>query len=129
MAFSLNVFVMFDFIGQNNSDELCDTGKNQISMQRPLILCLSSCETEMIFDVVDISFDNSSYFRGATPFFGSADCSGISTQILFRTDINHTIASGSGSFATALFMRFFGGWIVSPYHFGTDKLEPGNTSS
>lgn len=36
---------------------LCDTGKDQISIQRLLILCSASCETEIIFAVVDISFD------------------------------------------------------------------------
>lgn len=79
--------MMFDFIGENNSNELCDTRKDQISMQRLLILCSATCKTEVIFDVVDISFDNSPYFIGVIPFFGSADRSGISTQILFQIDI------------------------------------------
>ena len=73
---------MFDFIGENNSNELCDTRKDQISMQRLLILCSAACKTEIIFDVVDISFDNSPCFIGVIPFFGSADRSGISAQIL-----------------------------------------------
>ena len=123
--------MMFELIGENNSNELCDTGKNQISMQRFFILGSTSCKTEIIFDVVDISFDNSPYFIGVIPFFGSADRSGISTQILFWIDINHTTASGSGAriFAAALSMRFLGGFIVSSYHFGADKLESGNTAS
>ena len=49
-----------------------------------LILCSASCKTEIIFDVVDISFDNSPDFVCIIPFFGSANRSGISTQILFR---------------------------------------------
>ena len=85
--------MMFDLIGENNSNELCDTGKDQISMQCLLILGSSSCKTEIIFDVVDISFDNSPDFIGVIPFFGSANRSGISTQILFWIDINHTTAS------------------------------------
>lgn len=120
--------MMFVFIGEKNSNEMCDTRQDQIRMQRLLILCSASYKTEIIFDVVDISFDNSPYFIGAIPFFGSADRSGISAQILFRIDINHTTASGSGTriYATALSMRFLGGFIVSPYHFRTDKLECGN---
>ena len=74
--------MMFDFIGENNSNELCDTRKDQISMQRLLILCSAACKTEIIFDVVDISFDNSPCFIGVIPFFGSSDRSGISAQIL-----------------------------------------------
>ena len=49
--------MMFDFIGENNSNELCDISKDQISMQRLLILCSASCETEIIFALVDIFFD------------------------------------------------------------------------
>ena len=74
--------MMFELIGENNSNELCDTRKDQISMQRLLILCSAACKTEIIFDVVDISFDNSPCFIGVIPFFGSADRSGISAQIL-----------------------------------------------
>ena len=82
--------MMFDLIGENNSNELCDTGKDQISMQCLLILGSSSCKTEIIFDVVDISFDNSPDFIGVIPFFGSANRSGISTKIFFRIDVDHT---------------------------------------
>lgn len=35
--------MMFDFIGESNSNELRDTGKDQISMQRFLVLCLAFC--------------------------------------------------------------------------------------
>ncbi len=82
--------MMLDFIGKNNSDELCDSSKNQISMQSLLILGSASCKTEIVFDVVDISFDNSPDFIGIIPFFGSADRSGISTKILFRVDVDHS---------------------------------------
>jgi hypothetical protein len=56
--------MMFDVIGENNSNELCDTGKDQISMQCLLILGSASCKTEIIFDVVDISFDNRKACKG-----------------------------------------------------------------
>ena len=82
--------MMFDLIGENNSDELCDTGKDQISMQCLLILGSSSCKTEIIFDVVDISFDNSPDFIGVIPFFGSANRSGISTKVFLRINVDHT---------------------------------------
>src|SRR5699024_3594975 len=114
--------MMFDFIGENNRNQLCDTGKDQISMQCLLVLCPASCETEMIFHVVDISFDNSPFSIGVISFLGSADRSGISQQILFRIDITHTPASGSGTriFTAALSERFLGGFLVSPSHFGAD---------
>ena len=82
--------MMFDLIGEYNSNELCDTGKDQISMQCLLILGSSSCKTEIIFDVVDISFDNSPDFIGVIPFFGSANRSGISTKVFLRINVDHT---------------------------------------
>ena len=84
--------MMFDLVGENNSNELCDTGKDQISMQCLLILGSSSCKTEIIFDVVDISFDNSPDFIGVIPFFGSANRSGISTKVFLRINVDHTSA-------------------------------------
>ena len=81
--------MVIDLIGENNSNELCDTCKDQISMQRLLVLGPATCKTEIIFDVIDISFDNSPDFIGIIPFFGSADRSGISTKILFRVDVDH----------------------------------------
>ena len=81
--------MMFDLIGEYNSNELCDTGKDQISMQRLLVLGSASCKTEIVFDVDDIPFDNSSDFIGIIPFFGAADRSGISTKILFWVDVDH----------------------------------------
>ena len=84
--------MMFDLVGENNSNELCDTGKDQISMQCLLILGSSSCKTEIIFDVVDISFDNSPDFIGVIPFFGSANRSGISTKVFLRINIDHASA-------------------------------------
>ena len=81
--------MVIDLICENNSNKLCDPGKNQISMQSPLILGSASCKTEIVFDVVDISFDNSPDFIGIIPFFGAADRSGISTKILFRVDVDH----------------------------------------
>ena len=82
--------MMFDLIGENNSNELCDTGKDQISMQCLLILGSSSCKTEIIFDVVDISFDNSPDFIGVIPFFGSANRSGISKKVFLWINVDHT---------------------------------------
>ena len=79
---------MIDLICENNSNKLGDTGKNQISIQSLLILGSASCKTEIIFDVIDISFDSSPDFISVIPFFGSADRSGISTKILFWVDFS-----------------------------------------
>ena len=72
-------------------------------MQCFLILGTASCKAEILFYVIDISFYSSPDFVSVIPFFGSADCSGISTKILFRIDVDHAPArqtpcrdSGSG---------------------------------
>lgn len=85
---------MFNFIGENNSNELGNTCKNQISVQRLFILGSASCKTQIILDVINISFNNRPDFVGVIPSFGSADDTGISTKLLFRIDIDHAPARG-----------------------------------
>ena len=75
--------MVIDLICENNSNKLGDTGKNQISIQSLLILGSVSCKTEIVFDVVDIPFDNSSDFIGIIPFFGATDRSGLTPRFLF----------------------------------------------
>ena len=54
------------------------------------ILSPVSYKTEIIFDVIDISFDNSPDFLGVIPFLSTAYRSGISTKIFYQTDVDHT---------------------------------------
>ena len=86
--------MVMDLICKNNGNEQCDTGKDQISMQGLLILGAASCKTEMIFDVIDISFNNSPDLIGVIPFIGSTNGSGIGTQVSFGININHAAAFG-----------------------------------
>ena len=74
---------------KHNCNELCDTGENEVGMQSLLILGSTACKTEIIFDVVDVPFDNSPDLVGVIPFFCSTDRSGICTQVFFRVDIDH----------------------------------------
>lgn len=55
---------MFNFIGENNSNEMGDTCKNQVSIQCLLVLGSASCKTEIIFDVINISFNSRPDFVG-----------------------------------------------------------------
>ena len=82
--------MVVNLIGKHNSDELCYPGEDQVSMQSFFILSTTPCQTEVILDVVDISFDNCPDLISGVPFVGSTDCSGIGTEILFGVDINHT---------------------------------------
>ena len=84
--------MMVDFVCENNSNKLGDTGKNQICMKRLFILSPASSKTQIILDVIDISFNNSPDFIGVIPFFGSANRSGISTKVFLRINIDHASA-------------------------------------
>ena len=44
--YALNVFIVIDLIGENNSNELCYTCKDQISIQQLLVLGLASCKMD-----------------------------------------------------------------------------------
>ncbi len=79
--------MMVDFVCENNSNKLSDTSKNQICMQSPFVLSTTSCETEIIFDVIDLSLDYGSDFISIIPFFGSTNGSGISPKVFFGIDI------------------------------------------
>ena len=81
--------MVIDLICENNSNKLCDPGKNQISMQSPLILGSASCKTEIVFDVVDISFDNSPDFIGKL-----AKISGLAAALSDHTQITINILQG-----------------------------------
>ena len=116
--------MVIDLICENNSNKLCDPSKNQISMQSLLVLGSASGKTEIVFDVVDISFDNSPDFIGIIPFFGATDRSGISTKILFWVDVDHppTFRRGTRVVTGTMTMGFLS-WIkINHFHFWTDKF-------
>lgn len=123
--------MMVDFVCENNSNKLSDTSKNQICMQSPFVLSTASCETEIIFDVIDISLDYSSGFISIIPFFGFTNGSGISPKVFFGIDINHTTAFWGGTwvFAIALSVRFLGGFIINPFHLWADKFKSWQSAS
>ena len=75
---------------KNDGDKLCDTCKNQISMECFFILCFSSSKTEMLLDMVDILLDSRPGFISVIPVFGCTKNTRISTKILFRMDISHS---------------------------------------
>ena len=81
-----------DLIRKNHCYQLGDTGKDQVGMQGLFILGTASCETEVILDMLDISFNNSPELIGIVPFLCSTECAGISPEVFFRIYINHASA-------------------------------------
>lgn len=66
-----------DFICKNYSYKLRDAGQNQIRMQCFFILGTATGKTEIFFDVINISFNNGSYFVSVVLFLGAAKSAGI----------------------------------------------------
>lgn len=122
---------MIDFIRKYNCYQLGNSCKNQIGVKCFLILTPSSCKTEIILDVVNISFYGSSYFVSVIPFFGTTNSSRIGPKILFRINIHHSAARGSCTWiiACAVTLVLASRFVFGPFDFRTDKLVSGNTAS
>ena len=123
--------MMIDFIRKYNCYQLGDSCKDQISVKCFLILSPSSGQTEIVLDVVNISFYGGSDFVGTIPFFCTSDSARIGTEILFRINIYHSAARGSGAWiiACAVTLVPASRFIFGPPDFRTDKLVSGNTAS
>ena len=61
--------MLIDFISHHHSDKLGNSGKQQVSMQRFLILGLPASNAKTIFKVVDGFFHIDTYLIRAVPLF------------------------------------------------------------
>ena len=116
--------MMFDFVRKNNGDELCDTCKNQIGMQSFCIPCPTSVKTEILFDMIDISFYSGSDFVSIIPFFRTTKNTRVGTKIFLGVNMNHS-ATGrccTGRFTHAFTMGFTGGFVIDIFDFWTYKF-------
>ena len=120
-----------DFVCIHYGNKLGNSSKQQISMESFFILRPTSCNTKTVFEVVDSFFNIYPYFIGTVQFFCTADCSGVSEEILFRINVNHSSAGGrcAGAAAVADTFGFLCCFVVLPFHFGTDKLHGWNSTS
>lgn len=114
------------FVSQHNGNELCYSGEDQVGMQCFFIPGAAPGETEVFFDMVDVTFHNGTCFVGILPFFCSADSAGISSEMVVLLDIYHpsTARCCAGVFAVTMAGIFAGGTVVQPFHFGADKFIP-----
>ena len=71
---------MLDFICKNHSNQLCDSGEDQVGMQGLFILGATAGKAEVFFDMVDIPLYDGSYFVGIIPLFCAAYDTGISLE-------------------------------------------------
>ena len=64
-------------------------------MQSFFVLRPMTCQTEIIFDMIDVPFNSSPDFVGVIPFLSAADDTGICTEILFGIDIYYPATRSS----------------------------------
>lgn len=115
---------MVDFIRKNHCYQLGNAGKNQFGMQGLFILGTTSSETEVILDMLDISFNNSPDLIGIVPFLCSTECTGISPEVFFRIYINHASAwwRSTGAVTAAEPIVFASLFIMTPFDFRAYKF-------
>ena len=114
-----------DLVSNQHCNKLCDSGKQQVSVQSLFIPGFPSRDTKAVLEVVNGLFNGHSDPVGGIPFIRSPDCTGVGTQVFLRINIKHPAAGG---FCTRVFtmtdpFAFTGFLIIYPFHFGTYKLH------
>ena len=77
-------------------------------MESFFILCSTTSQTEIFFEVIDISFNNGMYLIGIVPFGSSLDRAGICTEVAVLLNINHSYAGRLGTRIFAVPSGFIG---------------------
>lgn len=84
-----------------------------------------SGNTKAVLQMVNGFFNIDPDFVCGIPFLCPADCSRVSTEVLFRININHS-STGRGCAwvaAEADTARFLGCAVSHPFHFGADEFH------
>lgn len=112
------------FISKNYADQLCDTCQKQICVERFLVLGFASGKPETTFKMVDGAFYSGSDLIGILPFGSPTQSAGISSQVFFQIDIDHspTWRRRTGIFTMAYASIFSGGGVFLPFYFRTTEL-------
>lgn len=86
-----------------------------------LVLSATTSQTEIFFDVIDITFNGSSDFVSIIPFFCSTKCAWIGTKVFFWINVNHSSTSGCGTWIITMADSyiFSSSWTLFIFDFGT----------
>lgn len=84
------------------------------SMKSSFILCTASHKAEIIFDMVDITFNNGAYFVRIIPFLCTLNSIRVSAKILFMANVDHTptFRTRTGIIAETHPVSFLGRFVV-----------------
>ena len=96
-------------------------------MKSFFILCLTTCNTKTVFEVVNGFFYIYMYFVSRIPFFSTTNTSRISMKMLFKVDVNHSSTGRSCAWVItmAYMLGFLSRVVPFPFHFRTDEFHSG----
>lgn len=99
-------------------------------MKSFLVLGMTTSQTKIFLDVVDVTFNSSSDFVSIIPFFYSTNCTRISTKIFFGICVNHSSTGRCGAWIIAMTDSFVftGVRVLHPFDFWIHKLVSCNTA-
>jgi len=119
------------FVSNQYRDKLCNSGKQQVCMQRFFVLGFTPCDTKAVLEVVNGFFHIYPDFVGTVPFLRAANGSRICPEVLLWINVNHSSAGGrsTGSFTVADTSALACVFIVFPFHFWPYKLHGGDTTA
>ena len=123
--------MFMDLIGNDHRDELCDPSEQQIGVQGLFVSGLAPGNTKAILEMVDGSFNISPDLIGGSPLIRTTECAGVSTQVLFRVEIEHAPTGGSRTwiFTMADAPALSGRSVILPSHLGTNELHCGKAAA
>lgn len=120
-----DILMLMDFICNHYGNQLGNSGKQQVCMESLFIVGFAPGNTETILEMADRFFHIHPHFIDGIPFRRVTDCSGISTEVLCRIDINHSSAGRSRTWVITMTHSFcfLCDAVPFPFHFGADKFH------
>lgn len=100
-------------------------------MKSFFVLCLTTCNTKTVFEVVNGFFYIYTYFVSGISFFRITNTSWVSTKIFFRVDVDHSSAGRSCAWVItmAYTLGFLSSTVPFPFHFRTDEFHSGKSAT
>jgi hypothetical protein len=117
--------MLMNSIGKNCSNQLGNSGQQQIGVKCLGILSFTVGKTETVFEMIDVLFNDAPDFIDPNPFECPTKGSGVGSEIFFRVDVKHptTGRRSTGIFTEALTF-VFPGFQFDPFCFGTGEFKP-----
>ena len=117
--------MLMNIIGKNCSNQLGNSGQQQIGVKCLGILSFTVGQTETVFEVIDGLLNDAPDLIDSSPFECPTKGSGVGPKILFRVDVKHpTTGRRSTGIFTETLTFSFPGFLFDPFCFGTGEFKP-----